>query len=52
MNFAPIMSWIPGYPHVGPGNQILEEASNSPGNITRDHDIAYDRVKTEEDIRK
>lgn len=46
------MSWLPGYPHVGPGNHILAEGANLLDSIARDHDIAYGNAHTESDIYK
>lgn len=44
--------WFKNYPHVGPGNKILPEATNPIDNIAREHDIAYGKAKTKEDIYK
>lgn len=32
---------FPGYPHIGPGNTILQESTNKLDNIARAHDIRY-----------
>lgn len=44
---------LPGYKYLGPGNSLDEgEPTNSADAIARQHDIAYDRAKTSEDIRR
>lgn len=43
--------WIPGYPHVGPGNKILQKPTNEIDAVARIHDIKYDLAKTNEEIR-
>lgn len=42
--------WVAEYPHVGPGNKILPKATNPIDNVARNHDIAYDKAKTKEEI--
>lgn len=43
---------LPGYPHVGPGNEIAPKTSdNYLDNIARKHDIAYSSAKKYDDIR-
>lgn len=44
------MNPFPGYPHIGPGNKILDKANNALDAIAREHDIAYNIAKSTEDI--
>lgn len=44
--------YLENYPHVGPGNKILNKAKNVIDNIARTHDIAYGTAKTPTDVLK
>lgn len=46
---------LPGHEYVGPGNPIDEKVDKSvdeDDSIAREHDLAYNKAKTEDDIRK
>lgn len=43
---------LPGYPHLGPGNSVASEPSGNPvDEITRQHDLAYEKAQSVRDIR-
>lgn len=45
-------SMFPNYPHIGPGNQILQQGTNPLDEIARAHDIAYGLARTYQDIKE